>query len=322
MVKGVFAQVSAITNNPDLSAALDLSNPNKGLLIPRVNLSTTTDKSQIINSNPVQTLIVFNTNSSITGTGAGGTGYYYWDVNSWKKLASVPDLKDNAWTTSGNAGINPAIDFLGTTDNKDLVIKTNGTEKMRITANGNVGVGLANPGYNLEVAGTTKIEGNTFLGTAVIVPPAGVSSLVKDNTTGQVYAVVSTTGNTKPVSYIKFSLTNVNSTSVTNCDTKIDATQYTVLVTGASFSSSLQNDGLKMVSGYTGTFAPQNVYAFVSGGTWRLEASYKGGQLASGTNGNWDVYCLVINNSLVKPLSDQVYNTNSSYGSGTKPAGL
>ncbi|MNZ75935.1 hypothetical protein D3C78_944270 [compost metagenome] len=147
--------------------------------------------------------------------------------------------------------------------------------------------------------------------------------MVKDNTTGQVYAVVSTTGNTKPVSSIKFSLTNVNSTSITNCDTKIDATQYTVVVTGASFSSSQANDGLKMLSGYTGTFAPQNVYAFVSGNTWRLEASYKGGQLVSGTNGNWDIYCLIINNSLVKPLSDQVYSTGgTSSGTGTKPAGL
>ena len=37
-----------------------------------------------------------------------------------------------SWNIQGNAGINPATDFVGTTDNKDLVFRTNNTERFRI----------------------------------------------------------------------------------------------------------------------------------------------------------------------------------------------
>src|ERR1043165_7334480 len=38
------------------------------------------------------------------------------------------------WNLTGNTGTNPATNFVGTTDNKDLVFRTNNTERMRITA--------------------------------------------------------------------------------------------------------------------------------------------------------------------------------------------
>jgi hypothetical protein len=52
----------------------------------------------------------------------------------------------NFWRVFGNGGTNPGLHFLGTTDHQDLVIKTNGTEAMRISAGGHLGVGAANPG--------------------------------------------------------------------------------------------------------------------------------------------------------------------------------
>jgi hypothetical protein len=36
------------------------------------------------------------------------------------------------WDLTGNSGTNPATDFLGTTDNQPLVIRTNGAEALRI----------------------------------------------------------------------------------------------------------------------------------------------------------------------------------------------
>ncbi|SFD39448.1 hypothetical protein SAMN05216297_107232, partial [Flavobacterium phragmitis] len=83
------AQVGMMTNNPDKSAILDMKDAsNKGLLIPNVNLATTTFVSGINGGVPAQSLLVYNTNDGITGTGAAGTGYYFWDVNIWKKLAT------------------------------------------------------------------------------------------------------------------------------------------------------------------------------------------------------------------------------------------
>src|SRR2546421_23956 len=59
------------------------------------------------------------------------------------------------WELTGNAGINASNDFLGTTDSQPLVIKSNGLERMRITSNGDIGVGTANPSFGkLEISST------------------------------------------------------------------------------------------------------------------------------------------------------------------------
>jgi|GEM_PF-2514069 len=48
-----------------------------------------------------------------------------------------------------------ALAFFTTTDTSSA------TEKMRITSNGNVGIGTTNPGYKLEVGGSINVTGNT-----------------------------------------------------------------------------------------------------------------------------------------------------------------
>jgi hypothetical protein len=58
----------------------------------------------------------------------------------------------SAWALTGNSGTNPAVNFLGTTDAQPLVIRTNNTERMRVTATGNVGIGTAAPTERLQVS--------------------------------------------------------------------------------------------------------------------------------------------------------------------------
>ena len=88
-------------------------------------------------------------------TSATGTG-------SWSPLATLVStlapstFSANAWTLLGNGGTNPAINFLGTTDNQRLVVRTNNTEKMTVLSTGEVGIGLNNPTNKLEVVGNTK----------------------------------------------------------------------------------------------------------------------------------------------------------------------
>jgi hypothetical protein len=55
-------------------------------------------------------------------------------------MASTP------WQVGGNSNTNPPTDFLGTTDNQPLVVKTGDAERLRVAANGNVGIGTTNPG--------------------------------------------------------------------------------------------------------------------------------------------------------------------------------
>lgn len=56
-----------------------------------------------------------------------------------------------SWNLTGNANTDPSIDFIGTTDIQDLVIKTNNTEAIRVDANGNVGIGTSTPTDKLHV---------------------------------------------------------------------------------------------------------------------------------------------------------------------------
>jgi hypothetical protein len=69
-----------------------------------------------------------------------------------------------SWNTDGNRGTDPTKDFLGTTDNQPLAIRTNEAERMRLTGNGNVGIGTTNPGANkLDVHGDVAILGKHAL---------------------------------------------------------------------------------------------------------------------------------------------------------------
>ena len=51
-------------------------------------------------------------------------------------------------------------DYISAKTGKNLVLKTNDTERMRITTDGYVGIGVSNPTYKLEIAGRLRINGN------------------------------------------------------------------------------------------------------------------------------------------------------------------
>lgn len=51
------------TSTPDASARLEVSATNRGVLIPRVSLTSVTDATTI--SNPATSLLVYNTNASL-----------------------------------------------------------------------------------------------------------------------------------------------------------------------------------------------------------------------------------------------------------------
>jgi hypothetical protein len=52
------------------------------------------------------------------------------------KMIKEPERDD--WTMNGNTGSDPASNFIGTTDEADLVFKTNAEERLRIGADGNI----------------------------------------------------------------------------------------------------------------------------------------------------------------------------------------
>ena len=94
-----------------------------------------------------------------------------------------------AWLTKGNSNINDGVNFLGTTDQASLVVRTNNTERARVTGNtGNLLVGGANDnGAKLQVYGKQTIVGNQDVTQLAIKLPASPSILtpiiqLQDNT--------------------------------------------------------------------------------------------------------------------------------------------
>lgn len=83
---------------------------------------------------------------------------------AWSRVISNSNLNSYAWSLLGNSGTNAANNFIGTTDAVDWVVRTSNAERMRVTAGGNVGIGIAGATQKLDVQGGNARINNTFLG--------------------------------------------------------------------------------------------------------------------------------------------------------------
>jgi hypothetical protein len=152
----LFAQVK-VSNTPSVAnpnAMLEIEATNKGLLLPRVALVSTTSFLPLTAF--VKGMLVYDTVTVNDIT----PGMYYSDGTQWIKVngGSVTATANNNWSLFGNSGTNPTTNFLGTTDNKDVVFKTNSFERMRVTKDGWVGIGTVTPRAALEVKGQLMID--------------------------------------------------------------------------------------------------------------------------------------------------------------------
>ncbi len=119
---------------PDASAVLDVVATDKGLLVPRVSITNALTAAPV--TAPVTSLLVYNTNAAITS--GNGVGYYYWDGSQWVKF--LDGGSDDAWLLTGNTFTASGTNFLGTTTNFPLDIKTNNILRTRITTKGQIEV--------------------------------------------------------------------------------------------------------------------------------------------------------------------------------------
>lgn len=116
------AQQGFGTNTPDRSSAIEIKSTNKGLLIPRIALTSETDQTTI--NNPANSLLIYNT-SIASGLNAG---YYYWNAITTKWIPFVDTQnQEKATVTAGqNIKVDPTVN--GTvTDYKVSVLP--GTDK-------------------------------------------------------------------------------------------------------------------------------------------------------------------------------------------------
>ncbi len=144
----LFAQdnVGIGTTNPRSTALLDLSSPDKGLLLPRV------DRTAMTLGALDHGMVVFDTVSN---------ALFIWDGTAFQTLA----LASNFWSISGNAGTLDGTNFIGTTDNVPLNLRVNNVQAGRLTAAGvttyGVQAGLNNTAITSVAIGFRALGTNT-----------------------------------------------------------------------------------------------------------------------------------------------------------------
>lgn len=139
----LFAQNIGIgTNTPAASALLDITATNKGVLVPRV-----TNAQMLGIASPANGLLVYNTDSA---------AFAYRNATAWV-FVKGNTTASNDWSTKGNGGTNIATNFIGTTDNIDVVFKRN---NLRAAYIGSVNTSFGNQALNPASTGTV----NTAIG--------------------------------------------------------------------------------------------------------------------------------------------------------------
>ncbi len=148
----VKAQVGINTTVPN--AQLDIRSSNQalpsntdGILIPKVDVFPA--------ANPTlaqQGMLVYLTTTS----GADLPGFYYWN-NPTTDWIPIGNNNSNSWTIAGNSGTSATTNFIGTTDNVDLVFRRFNTISGRI--------GTSNTFFGRLSGSVSTGNNNTYIGT-------------------------------------------------------------------------------------------------------------------------------------------------------------
>lgn len=134
--------INATGAAPNASAMLELTSTSKGLLVPRVALTATNAAGPV--ASPETGLLVYNTATAGSAPNNVAPGYYYWN-GTWWVAFSAPAA--TGWSLTGNSGLNAATNFVGTTDDKAVVIKSFNNSFLEIGNRGTLGLTQALPDY-------------------------------------------------------------------------------------------------------------------------------------------------------------------------------
>ncbi|MEP6747808.1 MAG: tail fiber domain-containing protein [Bacteroidota bacterium] len=188
---GVQAQNVGIGNSsPNVNAKLDITSSDKGVLIPRMD---STHRKAI--SNTIGLLVYDSTTNS----------FWYNNGVAWQNMATAA----SGWSLTGNGGTDPAVNFLGTTDNTPLVFRINNQPAGQIndycvSLGTGAYMGVPKNGVPITAIGLTALQNNFknpstssggFANTAVGANSLQQNTIGSNNTAlGEAALMSSTTG--------------------------------------------------------------------------------------------------------------------------------
>ncbi len=165
------------------NAMLDVSSATNGVLLPRIALTANNIAAPVVNPQGgalATSTLIYNT-ATVAGINGVNPGYYFWNgtlwtpigvtvSNDWKLVGNTAITEPANPLTYGTSTIGVTENFVGTTDNTDLVLGTRSIERLRIKkGSGNIGIGTPNPTNKLHISTSTgglatMVSENTFIG--------------------------------------------------------------------------------------------------------------------------------------------------------------
>jgi trimeric autotransporter adhesin len=313
----IIAQVAINTDGslPDSKAILDIKSANKGVLLPRIALTGTTDNTTI--PSPPTSMLIYNTATTSDVT----PGYYYWNGAKWTTVSTTvttPGGIDGSvqYNTSGNFGGNS--DFTWDVASGRLKVKSAGTSNLflgensgnsTLTGSANMFIGNGTgasitSGYNNTFLGSltgqyvTSAWGNTFIGSGIGAHAAA------------------TAGNLNTIAGAGASS---NAAFTGRDNTLVGANAGRDLSTGLENTASGSYSGYQMQGGSRNTFFGYRTGASNISGNNNLFLGYQAGDNATGSNNiivGYDIDAPVSGNSNQLAIGNLVFGTGID-GTGT-----
>jgi hypothetical protein len=195
---------------------------------------------------------------------------------------TVAGIATAGWSLLGNAGTNPAINFLGTTDAQPLILRSNNVERMRFLSTGELGIGTIVPSSWLHI---DKATTPTTIGTMLIE-----QSTSSENISAQ--TILSTLTSTSGVNHMAQHIDVVYNEAVTSGVTTIFGSYVSVVKSGADTTIRTDVIGVYGTGARTGStdFGVSYVYGgyFIGiGDTAGISNVYGVYGNASGGDNNW-----------------------------------
>ncbi|KAF2515555.1 hypothetical protein [Flavobacterium foetidum] len=110
-----YSQVGIGTPTPSISSQLEVTATNRGVLIPRINLTSSTDTLTISGGN-VNSLLVFNT-ATISDI---KPGYYYWFDSKWNRILVSGETASTAGTVLYNS-VTQTFSYIDNSGNSQVI---------------------------------------------------------------------------------------------------------------------------------------------------------------------------------------------------------